>query len=184
MAGEPFSGCYTVLVTPFTEGGAAIDVPALQRLVEYQIENGVRGLIPLGSTGEFLSISREERAQVVETVIAAGRVPVLIGTGEEDTRLVVALSKEAEAMGADGVMLGGAALAGMAPRLQDRTPVPLLDGIVCALRMAEMLVGLGLPKPAAGLMAPPKGRASIGLSEPLAANVAPPVATPSPAAVL
>ncbi|PZW45922.1 4-hydroxy-tetrahydrodipicolinate synthase [Humitalea rosea] len=107
MAREPFSGCYTVLVTPFTEDGAAIDVPALRRLVEYQIANGVRGLIPLGSTGEFLSISREERAQVVETVIAAaaGRVPVLIGTGEEDTRLVVALSREAEAMGADGVMI-------------------------------------------------------------------------------
>ncbi|PZW45916.1 allantoin racemase [Humitalea rosea] len=73
------------------------------------------------------------------------------------------------AAGADAVVLGGAALAGMAPRLQGRTPVPLLDGIVCAVRMAEMLVGLGLPKPAAGSMAPPEGRASIGLSEPLAA---------------
>ncbi|MEI6161744.1 MAG: dihydrodipicolinate synthase family protein [Roseococcus sp.] len=107
MAGEPFSGCHTVLVTPFTPDGAAVDIPALERLVEYQIANGVRGLIPLGSTGEFLSVSREERAAVVETVVrtAAGRVPVLIGTGDEDTRLVVALSREAEAMGADGVMI-------------------------------------------------------------------------------
>jgi 4-hydroxy-tetrahydrodipicolinate synthase len=107
MAGEPFSGCYTVLVTPFTADGTAVDLPALAGLVEYQISNGVRGLIPLGSTGEFLSVSREERAAVVETVVrsAAGRVPVLIGTGDEDTRLVVELSREAEAMGADGVMI-------------------------------------------------------------------------------
>jgi len=107
MAGDAFSGCYTVLVTPFTQGGVAVDLPALTRLVDYQIENGVRGLIPLGSTGEFLSVSRDERAAIVQTVVsaAAGRVPVLIGTGEEDTRLVVTLSREAEAMGADGVMI-------------------------------------------------------------------------------
>ncbi len=107
MTGDAFSGCYTVLVTPFTQGGAAVDLPALTRLVDYQIENGVRGLIPLGSTGEFLSVSRDERAAIVQTVVsaAAGRVPVLIGTGEEDTRLVVTLSREAEAMGADGVMI-------------------------------------------------------------------------------
>lgn len=107
MAGEPFSGCYTVLVTPFTADGGSVDLPALMRLVDYQIDNGVRGLIPLGSTGEFLSVSRDERAAIVDTVVkaAAGRVPVLIGTGEEDTRLVVTLSREAEAMGADGVMI-------------------------------------------------------------------------------
>jgi len=107
MAGEPFRGCYTVLVTPFTEGGDAVDVKALERLVEYQISEGIRGLIPLGSTGEFLSVSPDERTQIVETVVktARGRVPVLIGTGAEDTREVVRTSKEAEALGADGVMI-------------------------------------------------------------------------------
>ena len=107
MSKEPFRGTYTVLVTPFTADGSAVDLKALERLVEYQIVNGVRGLIPLGSTGEFLSVSREERAAIVETTVraAAGRVPVLIGTGAEDTREVVALSKEAEAQGADGVMI-------------------------------------------------------------------------------
>jgi len=107
MSKEPFRGTYTVLVTPFTADGSAVDLKALERLVEYQITNGVRGLIPLGSTGEFLSVSRGERAAIVETTIraAAGRVPVLIGTGAEDTREVVALSKEAEAQGADGVMI-------------------------------------------------------------------------------
>jgi 4-hydroxy-tetrahydrodipicolinate synthase len=108
MAGrEPFRGTYTVLVTPFTPDGAAVDLKALERLVEFQIAEGIDGLIPLGSTGEFLSVSREERTAITETVIrsAAGRVPVLIGTGAEDTREVVALSREAEALGADGVMI-------------------------------------------------------------------------------
>ena len=107
MAGEPFRGCYTVLVTPFTPDGAAVDLPALRRLVEFQVAEGVRGLIPLGSTGEFLSVSREERAAIVDCVVgtAAGRVPVLVGTGMEDTRDAVALSREAEALGADGVMV-------------------------------------------------------------------------------
>lgn len=107
MSREPFRGTYTVLVTPFTADGGAVDLKALERLVEYQITEGVRGLIPLGSTGEFLSVSREERTAITETVIraAAGRVPVIMGTGMEDTRDVVALSKEAEALGADGVMI-------------------------------------------------------------------------------
>ena len=107
MAGEPFRGCYTVLVTPFTEGGESVDLKALERLVEFQIREGIRGLIPLGSTGEFLSVSPEERTAIVETAVraAAGRVPVLIGTGAEDTREVVRTSKEAEALGADGVMI-------------------------------------------------------------------------------
>jgi 4-hydroxy-tetrahydrodipicolinate synthase len=107
MAGEPFRGTFTVLVTPFTADGSAVDLAALRRLVEYQIGGGVRGLIPLGSTGEFLSVSREERAAIVDCVVktAAGRVPVLVGTGAEDTRDAVALSREAEAQGADGVMV-------------------------------------------------------------------------------
>ncbi|MGG5808646.1 dihydrodipicolinate synthase family protein [Falsiroseomonas sp. CW058] len=104
---EPFRGCYTVLVTPFTEGGDAVDLKALERLVEFQVAEGIRGLIPLGSTGEFLSVSREERTAIVETVVKAarGRVPVLVGTGAEDTREVVRTSKEAESLGADGVMI-------------------------------------------------------------------------------
>ncbi|PWC47324.1 4-hydroxy-tetrahydrodipicolinate synthase [Azospirillum melinis] len=100
-------GTYTVLITPFTADGGAVDVPALKKLVNWQIEQGIHGLIPLGSTGEFLSMTPEERAQVIEICVteAAGRVPVLIGTGAEWTRDAVALAKEAESMGADGVMV-------------------------------------------------------------------------------
>src|SRR5260221_1055198 len=102
-----FRGTYTVLITPFTADGKRVDVTALRRLVEFQIGEGIHGLIPLGSTGEFLSVTREERQEVIETVIdqARGRVPVLIGTGAEWTREVVELSQEAERMRADGVMI-------------------------------------------------------------------------------
>ncbi len=103
---KPFRGTYSVIITPFTADGA-LDLPALRRFVDWQIEQGIHGLIPLGSTGEFLSLSDEELEAVAETVIrqAAGRVPVLIGTGAEDTRQAVRLSRRAERLGADGVMI-------------------------------------------------------------------------------
>ncbi|MBN9673913.1 4-hydroxy-tetrahydrodipicolinate synthase [Roseibium aggregatum] len=101
-----FKGSYTVCVTPFDAEGA-VDLAALRGYVDWQIEEGVHGLIPLGSTGEFLSLTREERTAVAGTVIeqASGRVPVLIGTAAEWTDEAVDLSREAEALGADGVMV-------------------------------------------------------------------------------
>ena len=102
-----FRGTYTVLITPLTADGKKVDVPALKRLVDWQIEQGIHGLIPLGSTGEFLSLTADERQLVIETCVstAAKRVPVLIGTGAEWTDECVRLSREAESMGADGVMI-------------------------------------------------------------------------------
>ena len=58
---KEFRGSHTVLATPFTADGSAVDVVALRRLVDWQIESGSHGLIPLGSTGEFLSVSDDER---------------------------------------------------------------------------------------------------------------------------
>jgi 4-hydroxy-tetrahydrodipicolinate synthase len=103
---KKFRGTYTVMITPFTPAGE-VDAEALRGFVDWQIEQGIHGLIPLGSTGEFLSLDDDEKVLVAETVIAqaAGRVPVLIGTGAEDTREVVRLSRRAERMGADGVMI-------------------------------------------------------------------------------
>ena len=101
-----FRGTFTVMVTPFDDAGA-VDLPALADFVEWQIAEGIHGLIPLGSTGEFLSLTEEERYAVAHTVVeaAAGRVPVLIGTGAEWTDTVVRESLVAERMGADGVMI-------------------------------------------------------------------------------
>jgi 4-hydroxy-tetrahydrodipicolinate synthase len=94
------------MITPFDEEGK-VDLKALAAFTDWQISEGIHGLIPLGSTGEFLSLSQDERDGVAETVIktAAGRVPVLIGTGAEDTREALRLSRDAENMGADGVMI-------------------------------------------------------------------------------
>jgi len=102
-----FEGCYTVLVTPFDESGETVDVGALKRLVDWQIEQGVPGLVVLGSTGEFLSVTDEERDVIVRTVIAQARrrVPVLVGTGHEWTARCIRYSQDAERLGADGVMV-------------------------------------------------------------------------------
>lgn len=104
---RPWRGTFTVLVTPFTPDGLKVDVPALKRLVDWQIAQGIHGLIPLGSTGEFLSMTMDEQEQVMEVCItqAAGRVPVLIGTGAEWTDEAVAKAKLAQSLGADGVMV-------------------------------------------------------------------------------
>ena len=101
-----FRGTFTVMVTPFAPDGT-LDLPGVRRFVDWQIAEGIHGLIPLGSTGEFLSLSDEEHEAVARTVIdqAARRVPVLIGTGAEDTREAVRLSRRAERLGADGVMI-------------------------------------------------------------------------------
>lgn len=79
----------------------------LAEFVDYLIGQGVHGLVPLGSTGEYYALSPEERERVLRTALetAAGRVPVLAGTNAGSTRDVVDFSKQAEALGCDGVML-------------------------------------------------------------------------------
>ena len=102
-----FRGSYTVMVTPFREDGRGIDEAATRRFVDWQIREGVPGLIPLGSTGEFLSVTDDERTQLIETLVdqVRGRVPVIVGTAAEWTDVAVRYSREAERLGADGVMV-------------------------------------------------------------------------------
>ncbi|HWJ73091.1 MAG TPA: dihydrodipicolinate synthase family protein [Kaistia sp.] len=103
---KTFRGTFTVMITPFDKSGA-VDLAATADMVDWQIAEGIHGLVPLGSTGEFLSMTDEERHDVAKSVIdtAAGRVPVLIGTGAERTEDVIRYSREAESLGADGVMI-------------------------------------------------------------------------------
>lgn len=103
---QGFSGSYTMMVSPFDHDGA-VDLAALERFVDWQCARGTNGLIPLGSTGEFLSLSVDERRLVARTVIekTRGRVPVIVGTTGESTDHVIALSREVEHLGADGVMV-------------------------------------------------------------------------------
>ena len=104
---KTLKGTFTVTVTPFSDDGRRVNEGVLRRFVDWQIDNGVHGLIPIGSTGEFLSLTDAERRQVAEVVVdqANGRVPILIGAGAECTWDVVRYSREAEAIGADGVLV-------------------------------------------------------------------------------
>lgn len=104
---EPFRGSYTVTITPFTEDGGAIDVTAWKRFLDWQIEIGVPGIIVLGTTGEFLTVTDQERRELVETAVrhSAGRMKVLVGTMNAHTPNAVRYSAEAQELGADGLMI-------------------------------------------------------------------------------
>src|SRR5262249_45925329 len=104
---KPFRGSYTVSITPFTEDGSAIDVPALRRFLDWQLEVGVPGIIILGPTGEFLPVTDEERRLYVDTTVKhiAGRIPVLVGAMNAHTPNAVRYSREAQELGADGLMI-------------------------------------------------------------------------------
>jgi 4-hydroxy-tetrahydrodipicolinate synthase len=97
-----FSGTFTALVTPFRNG--EVDVEALEGMVEFQIQHGVSGLVPCGTTGETPAMSEAEDRIVVETVmrVADGRVPVIAGTGSNSTDMAIKYTKMAEEVGADG----------------------------------------------------------------------------------
>ena len=100
-------GTYTALVTPFSADGESVDFEALDRLVDAQIAGGVSGLVPCGTTGEAPTMTEGEQLEVVGRVVAraAGRVPVLAGTGSFSTKKTIAASKAAMSAGADGVMI-------------------------------------------------------------------------------
>jgi 4-hydroxy-tetrahydrodipicolinate synthase len=104
---EPFHGVLPALITPFTDDGGAIDVPALAAIVDRLVGAGVGGLVPGGSTGEFTTLTNAERRELVEVSVeaAAGRVPVVAGTGALSTRETVELSVHAERAGAGAVMI-------------------------------------------------------------------------------
>ncbi|MFT3937371.1 4-hydroxy-tetrahydrodipicolinate synthase [Rhodopseudomonas sp.] len=100
-----FRGSYTALVTPFKNG--ALDEQAFRSLVNWQIEQGTHGLVPVGTTGESPTLSHEEHHKVVEWCIAEakGRVPVIAGAGSNSTREAVELARHAEKAGADAVLV-------------------------------------------------------------------------------
>lgn len=100
-----WTGCLTALVTPLR--GGEIDTKALADLVEMQIEGGVQGLVPAGSTGEAATLSHEEHITLVREVVrlARGRVPVIAGTGSNSTAEAVRLTRAAEEAGAAGALL-------------------------------------------------------------------------------
>ncbi len=100
-----FKGSITALVTPMRDG--AVDEKAFQELVDWQIKEGTKGLVPVGTTGESPTLTHAEHKRVVEMTIevAAGRVPVIAGAGSNNTAEALDLARFAEKAGADAVLV-------------------------------------------------------------------------------
>ena len=100
-----FSGSYTALITPFSNG--AVDEKSFQEFVEWQISEGTHGLVPTGTTGESPTLSHQEHRRVVDLCVevAGGRVPVIAGAGSNSTAEAIDLVQHAKASGADGALV-------------------------------------------------------------------------------
>ncbi len=98
-------GCYTALVTPFRE--EKVDVSGLRANIKFQIENGISGLVPCGTTGEAPTLSEEEWELVVKTTVeeAKGKVFVFAGTGTNDTKKTIRMTRKAKDLGCDGCLV-------------------------------------------------------------------------------
>ncbi|SMX27006.1 4-hydroxy-tetrahydrodipicolinate synthase [Pelagimonas phthalicica] len=100
-----FKGSMPALVTPLKDG--AVDFDTLKRLVDWQIDQGSHGLVPVGTTGESPTLTHEEHEAVIETVVAqaAGRVPVIAGAGSNNTAETIRFVQHAAKVGADAALI-------------------------------------------------------------------------------
>ena len=100
-----FQGCGTAIATPFNEEG--VNLEEFARLVEDQIKNGVDALIVCGTTGEASTMTEEEKLSVIDCAvkISKGRVPIIAGTGSNNTNAVIEMNKKVEKLGVDGVLI-------------------------------------------------------------------------------
>lgn len=100
-----FKGCATALITPFTHD--TVDYAAFRRLIDYQLEAGINALVICGTTGEAATMSYAEKMRTLETAVrhVDGRVPVIAGTGANSTETAIALSRDAERIGADALLV-------------------------------------------------------------------------------
>ena len=100
-----FTGSAAAAATPFT--GSGVDFPALRKHLDFLLENGTDALVVCGTTGEAATMSYEERMETVEAVVrhVDGRVPVIAGTGSNNTENAIALSRDAVSAGADGLLV-------------------------------------------------------------------------------
>lgn len=100
-----FSGCYTALITPFK--GDGVDVAAFEQFVEWQIGQGIHGLVPCGTTGESPTLTPAEHGEVIARAVAVskGRVKIMAGTGSNSTAEAIEYTKHAEKVGADAALV-------------------------------------------------------------------------------
>lgn len=104
MKGQNFYGTLTAMVTPLLEGN--VDWHSLKSFTRWQIEQGIQGLVAVGTTGESPTLDHSEHMDVVAAVMeeAAGRVPVIAGAGSNSTREAISLTKRAHDLGVDGML--------------------------------------------------------------------------------
>ncbi|MCB1170826.1 MAG: 4-hydroxy-tetrahydrodipicolinate synthase [Leptospiraceae bacterium] len=102
-----FQGLYTAIMTPFQKGGASIDFGAYRELIEKQVEAGLAGVVPCGTTGESPTLSHQEHRELIQKSVefVNGRMAVIPGTGSNSTKEAMELTADACSMGVDGVML-------------------------------------------------------------------------------
>jgi 4-hydroxy-tetrahydrodipicolinate synthase len=100
-----FRGTYTAIVTPFKEG--RIDEDGFRKLIDFQIDNGIDGIVPVGTTGEAATLDYDEHLRVIEIAVqqANGRCKIVAGTGSNSTREAIELTQKAEKLGIDGALL-------------------------------------------------------------------------------
>ena len=101
-----FEGVFTAIVTPFTQEGE-VDIEALKKLIDFNINSGISGIVPCGTTGESPCLDHEEHDRVIQLTVdhVNGRVPVIAGTGSNCTKEAVRLTRHAEQAGADACLL-------------------------------------------------------------------------------
>lgn len=101
-----FAGAHTALVTPFSEQGT-VDADAFRTIIDRQFENGIRGIVPVGTTGESATLTTEEHRRVIEIAVkqASGKGIVIAGTGSNSTHEAIDLTQSAELAGADAALL-------------------------------------------------------------------------------
>lgn len=126
-----FQGAFTALVTPFKNGG--IDQDAYRELIEWQIEQGIDGLVPCGTTGEAATMTHEEQGEVIRICVeqAKGRVPVIAGAGSNNTKEAVYLTQLAKKAGADATLQ-------ITPYYNKPTPAGLLGHFKALSKDASM----------------------------------------------
>ena len=99
-------GAFTALITPMKESGD-VDYEGFQRLINFQIEQGIDGIVPLGTTGENPTLDENEEAKLIEIAVqaAGGKIPVILGTGSNDTKHMALYTERAKKMGADAALV-------------------------------------------------------------------------------
>ena len=106
MRNNLFRGVTTAMITPFHSGGS-VDYEGLRKNTRHQLDNGIRGLLPLGTTGETPTLTEEEKEKIVRIVVeeADGRVPVMVGVGTNSTEKTIKNAEQAQVWGADALLV-------------------------------------------------------------------------------